>query len=98
MINETLEADRAYQRDKDDAYNRGYKQGKEDAKPHWIPVRERLPKIGNDVLTCDWYDDIKILSLKTGDYGMFYWEDGWGDTEALSDIKVWMPLPEPARG
>lgn len=32
MINETLEADRAYQRDKDDAYNRGYAQGYKDAK------------------------------------------------------------------
>lgn len=28
MINETLEANRAYQRDKDDAYNRGFEEGK----------------------------------------------------------------------
>lgn len=38
MINETLEADRAYKKDKYEAYKRGYAQGKADAEWHWIPV------------------------------------------------------------
>ena len=50
MINETLEADREYQRDKIDAYERGYKQGKADAESHWIPCSERLPEEDKDVL------------------------------------------------
>ena len=50
MLNETLETNRAYQRDKDDAYERGYKQGKADAELHWIPVEQELPKIGECVL------------------------------------------------
>ena len=50
MLNETLETNRAYQRDKDDAYERGYKQGKADAELHWIPVEKGLPQIGECVL------------------------------------------------
>ena len=44
MINETLEADRAYRKDKDEAYERGYAQGKADAEPHWILCSVRMPK------------------------------------------------------
>lgn len=50
MINETLEADRAYKKDKYEAYKRGYAQGKADAEWHWIPVEQDLPKIGEYVL------------------------------------------------
>ena len=47
MINETLEADRAYQRDKADAYERGYKQGKADAERErkrgkWIEYEQKF--------------------------------------------------------
>lgn len=47
MLNETLEADRAYRKDMADAYDRGYAKGKEDAEPHWIPVtKEEMFKAG----------------------------------------------------
>ena len=46
MINETLEADRAYRKDMADAYERGYKQGQADALSHWIPVKYNPKKNG----------------------------------------------------
>lgn len=44
MINETLEANRAYQKDKDDAYNRGYKQGKADTEKNIDTYIEALDR------------------------------------------------------
>ena len=61
MINETLEANRAYQRDKDDAYNRGYKQGKADAEPHWHSVSEHPQED----------DDYLLLTYEKTKYGTF---------------------------
>ena len=100
MINETLEANRAYQRDKDDAYNRGYKQGKEDAEPHWIPVTERLPK-NNDPLNVTWinhnpevyYMDIKGKPFTaTAHYhnGHWYWYSSVTQ-DYLNEYDVWTP-------
>ena len=70
----------------------------ESNEPHWIPVTERLPKIDNYVLACNCYDDVEIISLETDGHGMLYWKDGFEDTEALNDIKAWMPLPEAYKG
>lgn len=100
MINETLEANRAYQRDKDDAYNRGYKQGKEDAEPHWIPVTERLPK-NNDPVNVTWinhnpevyYMDIKGKPFTaTAHYhnGHWYWYSSVTQ-DYLNEYDVWTP-------
>lgn len=50
MINETLEADKIYRRDKNEAYERGYAKGKADVEQHWISVEQDLPKIGEYVL------------------------------------------------
>ena len=53
MINETLEADRAYRKDINEAYERGYAQGKVDAEPkrgYW----KYNGKIGTfKIFTCD---------------------------------------------
>lgn len=90
MINETLEANRAYQRDKDDAYNRGYKQGKVDTEPRWIPVTERLPKASGCYL----------VSVKN-DHKRRYSKTDWfekGTWFARQDVIAWMPLPEPYKG
>ena len=87
MINETLEANRAYQRDKADAYNRGYKQGKADAEPRWIPVTERLPKKSGVYTVTDSKGDVVRFVFVTGsDSSRKYW---------YRCAKAWMPLPEP---
>lgn len=97
MINETLEANRAYQKDKADAYNRGYKQGKADAEPHWILVTEKLPEIGEYVLcmmrqryhgqfhVCRYVDKDRYISHPHFDW----WHNGF------PDVIAWMPLPKP---
>lgn len=92
MINETLEANRAYQRDKNDAYNRGYKQGKADAEPHWIPVAERLPeKEGFYLVTLKHrYDDESNIRYFKCENGETYWSL-WGN----ENITAWMPMPAP---
>ena len=100
MINETLEANRAYQRDKDDAYERGYKQGKADAEPHWIPVTERLPyaeygESDNVLATCGYRDveDGSIRWIKTLYFNGGNWCYPTGETY-LEKVYAWMPLPE----
>ena len=103
MINETLEANRAYQRDKDDAYNRGYKQGKADTEPHWIPVTENCD--------CDLMDNEEVLVFqKDGTingqirHAMFYDFNGkkkfvtWEEGITIYNVLAYMPLPEPYRG
>lgn len=101
MINETLEADRAYQRDKADAYERGYKQGKADAESRWIPCEERLPEEDKDVL-CKTLAGVMFVAS----YGKLHqWTDekGWIITPSLeragiSFVDWWMPLPEFKKG
>ena len=62
----------------------------------WIPLSEKRPKLGDEVLAyLDCYNNIDILSLETDGHGMLYWENKMGDTESFSDVTAWMPLPEP---
>ena len=92
MINETLEADRAYRKDKNEAYERGYAQGKADAEPHWIPCSEGLPKEeGFYIVTledkCGAETTIRFFRIENGER---YWSL-WGN----ENITAWMPKPEP---
>lgn len=53
----------------------------------WIPVIERLPKVGTSVLAC--LDDGFITGVdfqENGEWGL------WADS---GDVVAWMPLPEP---
>lgn len=93
MINETLEADRAYRKDKYEAYERGYAKGKADAEPHWIPVAERLPKEDGSYLVSGKWGSGKE---SVGDCE-FSVEDGYFQTAWNFDVLAWMPLPEPMR-
>lgn len=60
-------------------------------KTGWIPISERLPEIGTDVLTCD-MEGIIYLSHRTPHNNYFY---AWGDK--IKDIIAWMPLPAPMK-
>ena len=59
----------------------------------WIPVKDHLPKRGQDVLAT--YDDGVESRLIPANY-----DDGWFDCCFNREvepqyIKAWMPLPEP---
>ena len=89
MLNETREADSAYRKDKDEAYERGYAQGKADAEPHWIPVTERTPR------KRDHKDDMVLVCNENGSIRFNTCING---TWVYGDPIAWMPLPEPYKG
>lgn len=58
--------------------------------PKWIPVKDRLPTLGEDVLICDCDGDVYVNFLHI--------DDKWGHDYSgnkLKNIIAWMPLPEP---
>ena len=59
---------------------------------HWIPVSERLPEGGIEVLLCD-TKGIIYCSYKSA-YDDYYYYDECGNI-IENDIIAWMPLPEP---
>lgn len=58
------------------------------AEPRWIPVTERLPEYGIDVLTDNGYGDYELNHIVGEEDGEWYWEP----------VAAWMPLPEPWKG
>lgn len=61
------------------------------SKPHWIPVTERLPKIGETVIVA-----IKSKMHK----GAYIVQTSFlccDNTFTLDDVDMWMPLPEPPK-
>ena len=68
--------------------------------PHWIPVTERLPEIGEYVLcmirqkyrgqfhVCHYVDKDKYIT-----HPYFDWRHN-----GFPDVVAWMPLPEPIKG
>ena len=79
---------------------KAYELGKLEAKPHWIPVTERLPESKEEdleyptVLICFENEEIML--------GCFYESTKeWGTGEYFDkkcDPIAWMPLPEPYKG
>lgn len=64
----------------------------------WIPVSERLPDFGKDVLVTDGIN-IYICSLDYYErYEQKLWIDKYGYFTTINNIKAWMPLPEPYKG
>ena len=68
--------------------------GKQEVEPApWIPVSERLPENGEDVLVCDG-DAMAVACFNTKDRVWDFFElDFWSS----SDVTHWMPLPEPPK-
>lgn len=58
--------------------------------PHWIPVTERPPEVGADILFCDIDGDV-YAGHRTR-YGDFY-PDFSGDK--IKNVVAWMQKPEP---
>ena len=53
---------------------------------HWIPVSERLPKWGEEVLTIDNDENYEINHIMDDERNEWFYDN---------DIVAWMPLPEP---
>ena len=75
--------------------------------PHWIPVTERLPEDGQEVLiTVE--KEVEVFDgyseRRTVWHAMMHDEEEkhfcvWGDEQHLfSEVIAWMPLPEPFKG
>ena len=87
------------------AYGRGwtlgYDAGREENKPRWIPVTERLPEKTNHYLVhvkcgCDGelvsaWEQVAWFCEK------FYWEHLHSDEVFEETVTHWMPLPEPPK-
>ena len=72
-----------------EAINEAYLRGKEDGKPKWIPVTERLPEYGQLVIV---YSG-GVLSPQV--FAQHFWRADFND---WAHITHWMPLPEPPKG
>ena len=66
--------------------------------PRWIPVKERLPESGQQVLACvrlpHWTHEMPTL-IETLDYDQGRFLDD--DVDPRNYVTHWMPLPEPPK-
>lgn len=58
----------------------------------WVPMKERIPKAGKDILVCDIDGDIYYTHRSIVGGKSFYWDVG-GDQ--IKNIVAWMPMPAP---
>lgn len=65
------------------------------SEPKWIPVSERLPEEGVQVLVTDDAGGLATIDVDCGyfdeEYGRFEWFHS-------QNVTAWMPLPEPWKG
>lgn len=76
----------------DKLWKAAYERGKAEAEQRWIPVTERLPKVGKFVLVTDIYLDEATIARLIDDGG---WEDQHGNWSSFGCVSAWMPLPQP---
>ena len=63
------------------------------AQTRWIPVSERVPEDGEEVLCFLGSEEMAVL-FRRNDWGQDEWVDGRFATESY-DVIAWMPLPKP---
>lgn len=63
--------------------------------PKWIPVSERVPEDGEEVLCFLGSEEMAVL-FRRNDWGQDEWVDG-GFATGSYDVVAWMPLPLPFR-
>lgn len=70
---------------------------KKKRKPQWIPVTERLPPIGEEVIVFADRTTIRIWSLERyhPTIADVFWEREDGYHEDTDVVTHWMPLPQP---
>ena len=79
------------------AFNQGYEMGRQMAKSSWIPVSDKNPEVGSEVLVC--YEFKKKRYVYIADFygdGKFHGlDDEYLTTEGRKYRKAvaWMPLP-----
>jgi len=59
----------------------------------WIPVSERLPEDGEEVLCFLESEEMAVL-FRRNNWGQYEWVDG-GFATGSYDVIAWMPLPQP---
>ena len=82
-----------------DKYDEGYAQGKKDAQPKWINVKDRLPEIREDgsvdaVLVTDGF---LIHMAYCADGLWLFCDSGEMKEPMFYCVTHWMPLPEPPK-
>ena len=63
------------------------------AQTRWIPVSERVPEDGEEVLCFLGSEEMAVL-FRRNDWGQNEWVDG-GFATGSYDVVAWMPLPKP---
>ena len=63
------------------------------AQTRWIPVSERVPEDGEEVLCFLGSEEMAVL-FRRNDWGQDEWVDG-GFATGSYDVVAWMPLPKP---
>ncbi len=98
-----------------DAHNEGYDvcywAGRRDYEPKWIPVTERVPELGQEVLVYaigkdDGFIGDSVIALSErfifrlfpSSDGVEEWRSPWQYFDSNYEITHWMPLPEPPKG
>jgi len=62
----------------------------------WIPVSEKVPEDGEEVLCFLDSEEMAVL-FRRNDWGQDEWVDG-GFATGSYDVVAWMPLPKPYKG